>query len=131
MARAMEQVGMRVLYVDDDRVNALLFTETCRLAGQVQAEVAATGAEALELVRHWQPDLMVIDLHLPDTNGYQLLAQLRQALDAPALPAILCTADEASLVRAPARAAGFDGVWTKPVELQAIIDELDRRKADR
>lgn len=119
---------MRVLYIDDDRVNALLFSETCRLAGEVIVETAATGAEALELAPPWRPDLLVIDLHLPDTNGYELLAQLRQRLQAPTLPAILCTADEATLVRAPAHAAGFDGVWTKPVELQAIIDELTRRK---
>lgn len=119
---------MKVLYVDDDRVNSLLFTETCRLAGDVSVETAASGSEALELAPRWRPDLLVVDLHLPDTNGYELLARLRQCLQAPGVPAILCTADEASLVRAPASAAGFDAVWTKPVELQLIIDELQRRK---
>jgi two-component system, OmpR family, response regulator len=118
---------MRVLYVDDDRVNSLLFIETCRLAGNVEVETAVTGAEALELVMTWRPDLLVIDLHLPDTDGYRLLPALRSQLAAPALPAILCTADEAALVRAPAQAAGFDNCWTKPVELQAVIDELTRR----
>lgn len=120
---------MRVLYIDDDRVNSLLFTETCRLAGGVEVETASTGAEALELVQAWQPDLLVIDLHLPDTDGYRLLPALRGQMAAPALPAILCTADEASLVQGPARAAGFDSCWTKPVELQAVIDELTRRNA--
>lgn len=119
---------MRVLYVDDDRVNSLLFTETCRLAGDVAVETAFSGQEALELAPRWLPDLLVVDLHLPDTNGYELLARLRHCLGAPSLPAILCTADEASLVRAPASAAGFDAVWSKPVELQLIIDELQRRK---
>jgi CheY-like chemotaxis protein len=118
---------MRVLYVDDDRVNSLLFVETCRLAGDIEVETAVTGAEALDLVAHWVPDLLVIDLHLPDTDGYRLLADLRQRLQSPGLPAILCTADEAALVQAPARAAGFDDCWTKPVELQAVIDELTRR----
>jgi two-component system, OmpR family, response regulator len=118
---------MRVLYVDDDRVNSLLFVETCRLAGGIEVETAITGAEALDMVSHWVPDLLIIDLHLPDTDGYRLLADLRHGLRAPALPAILCTADEAALVQAPARAAGFDDCWTKPVELQAVIDELTRR----
>jgi CheY-like chemotaxis protein len=118
---------MRVLYVDDDRINSLLFIETCRLAGRVEVETAVTGAEALELAQAWRPDLLVIDLHLPDTDGYKLLAALRTLLAAPAMPAILCTADEAALVQAPARAAGFDSCWTKPVELQAVIDELTRR----
>lgn len=118
---------MRVLYVDDDRVNSLLFIETCRLAGGVEVETAVCGAEALEVVQSWQPDLLVIDLHLPDTDGYKLLAALRAQLAQPALPAILCTADEAALIQAPAREAGFDCCWTKPVELQSIIDELGRR----
>ncbi len=120
---------MRVLYVDDDRVNSLLFRETCRLAGDVEVETAVTGAEALELVQSWLPDLLVIDLHLPDTDGYRLLPALRARLSLPNLPAILCTADEAALVQEPARAAGFDSCWTKPVELQSVIDELTRRSA--
>jgi two-component system, OmpR family, response regulator len=48
-------------------------------------------------------------------------------LQSPALPAFLCTADEPSLVAEPARRAGFDGCWTKPVDLQAILAELSRR----
>jgi two-component system, OmpR family, response regulator len=118
---------MRVLYIDDDRINSLLFVEACRFAGGVETETAASGAEALELAQRWSPDLLVIDLHLPDTNGYALLPALRSALDAPALPAYLCTADEATLVAEPARAAGFDGCWGKPVDLQAILAELARR----
>jgi CheY-like chemotaxis protein len=118
---------MRVLYIDDDRVNTLLFAETCRLSGGIELETAASGAEALEIVATWTPDLLVIDLHLPDTNGYELLPALRQRNGHSALPAILCTADEPDAVAGPAQAAGFDGWWTKPVELTHIIDELGRR----
>lgn len=118
---------MRVLYIDDDRINSLLFVEACRFAGDVETETAASGAEALELAQRWAPDLLVIDLHLPDTDGYALLPALRTALAAPTLPAYLCTADEATLVAEPARAAGFDGCWGKPVDLQAILAELARR----
>lgn len=118
---------MRVLYIDDDRVNSLLFRETCRLAGCVEFESALSGAEAMELVTNWRPDLLVIDLHLPDTDGYRLLKAMREGLGTPLVPAILCTADEAALVEGPAKAAGFDGCWTKPVEVQAVIDELKRR----
>ena len=118
---------MRVLYIDDDRINSLLFVEACRFASGVETEIAGTGAEALELVQRWAPDLLVIDLHLPDTNGYALLPALRQLLAAPALPAYLCTADETAQVAEPARAAGFDGCWGKPVDLQAIVAELTRR----
>ncbi len=120
---------MRLLYVDDDRINTLLFIETCRLAGGVEIETAGSGAEALELVPRWVPDMLVIDLHLPDTTGYELLPALRRALQAPALPAYLCTADEAHLVAGPARRAGFDGCWTKPVDLSSVLAELARRSS--
>jgi two-component system, OmpR family, response regulator len=117
---------MRVLYVDDDRVNALLFVETCRFATDVEVETASTGAQALELAPEFKPDLLVIDLHLPDTNGYLLLPALRHCLDAPGLPAFLCTADEAQRVIGPAAQAGFDGCWTKPVDLSLVLQELAR-----
>ena len=119
---------MRVLYIDDDRINTLLFVETCRLAGDVEVETALSGAEAQELSRRWSPELLVIDLHLPDTTGYELLPALRRQLGAPALPAYLCTADEPAQVAGPARAAGFDGCWTKPVVLQQVLQELARRR---
>ncbi len=122
---------MKVLYVDDDRVNTLLFVETCRFAPGVQVETALTGAEALERVQTWTPEMLVIDLHLPDTTGYELLPALRASLAAPTLPAFLCTADEAQRVAGPAQAAGFDGCWTKPVDLALVLNELARRSAGR
>ncbi|MBK1613987.1 response regulator [Rubrivivax gelatinosus] len=117
---------MRVLYVDDDRINTLLFEETCRCAGGIEVACAATGAEALELAAGFAADALVIDLHLPDTNGFELLPALRRALRAEALPAFLCTADEPALVAEQAAAAGFDGCWTKPVAVETMLAELHR-----
>jgi two-component system, OmpR family, response regulator len=118
---------MRVLYIDDDRINTLLFVETCRLAQGVEVETAASGAEALELAPRFGPALLVIDLHLPDTSGYALLPALRQALHQPELPAILCTADELAAVEPPASAAGFGACWAKPVDLNQVLAELNKR----
>ena len=118
---------MRVLYIDDDRINTLLFVETCRFVRKVEVETAATGSEALEIAATFRPDLLVVDLHLPDTTGYDLLPALRNLLGQPDLPAFLCTADEAPLVEQPAREAGFTGCWTKPVQLQQVMAELTRR----
>jgi CheY-like chemotaxis protein len=116
---------MKVLYVDDDRVNTLLFVETCRFAPGVEVESALTGAEALELVRTWKPEMLVIDLHLPDTTGFELLPALRHAQ--PALvdvPAFLCSADDATIVGPAALAAGFRSCWPKPAELPFLLAEL-------
>jgi CheY-like chemotaxis protein len=119
-------MSMRVLYVDDDRVNSVLFEEACRLHGGLEVKTAESGAEALDLVQRWSPDLLLIDLHLPDTRGYELLPALRAQLCDPDLPAILCTADEPAAHEQPARAAGFKACWAKPVSPQCIVS-LPRR----
>lgn len=116
----------RVLYVDDDRINVLLFEELCRVAGGLEVQAATNGAEALEAAATTRPDVLVIDLHLPDTNGYALLPRLRAAAGGAALPAFLCTAEDARDVQAPAAAAGFTGCWTKPVDLAALRADLAR-----
>ena len=119
---------MRVLYVDDDRLNTLLFAETCRVVGGVELETAGSAGEAIDVVASWAPDVLVIDLHLPDANGYDLLPLLRDRLHGRA-PAFLCTADDRPLVEQPARAAGFDGCWCKPVDLASVRAELERLAA--
>jgi len=117
---------MRVLYVDDDRINTLLFEETCRFAGGLEVASAGTGAEALELARDFRPDVLVVDLHLPDTTGYALLPTLRSAAGRADLPAFLCSADEPAQLADEARAAGFQGCWPKPVDLTAMLVDLAR-----
>ena len=120
---------MRVLYVDDDRINTLLFIETCRFAGGVDVQTASTGTEALAMVAHWRPDLLVIDLHLPDTTGYDLLPALRALAGRPDLAAFLCTADDSPFVEQPAREAGFTDCWRKPVDLRRVLLEFKRHGA--
>ena len=115
---------MRLLYVDDDRINTLLFTETCKLAESLEVQVAASGAEALELVPSWAPDVLVIDLHLPDTDGYALLAALRKQPALAVTPAFLCTAEDAAFVREPASRAGFNACWSKPIELRQVLADI-------
>ena len=117
---------MRVLYVDDDRINTLLFEETCRFVGDVQLETAGSGAEALALAAGFLPQLLVIDLHLPDTTGYRLLGALRQCLGQPDLPAYLCTAEEPQFVAQPAQDAGYNGCWPKPVSVELVRGHLQR-----
>jgi two-component system, OmpR family, response regulator len=112
---------MRVLCVDDDRVNTLLLEHTLLGISGLELQCAESGAEALALVQHWHPELLVIDLHLPDTNGLALLHQLRQSLGTvPPVRAVLCTAERLQDVAAAAQAAGFDQTWTKPVALDDV-----------
>ncbi len=119
-------MARRLLYVDDDRINLLLFAELCRVAGGIEMQGAGSGQEALELAREFRPEVLVIDLHLPDTSGYALLAALRAEAGLTDVPAFLCSAEDPADVRDAARSAGFDGCWTKPVDVAALLADLDR-----
>ncbi len=116
---------MRVLYVDDDRINTLLFEEMCRCAGDIETACAATGTEALQTAAEFAADVLVIDLHLPDTDGLSLLPDIRRALGRE-VPAFLCSAEEREFIAGPALEAGFDGCWTKPVALETLLADLGR-----
>lgn len=120
---------MRLLFVDDDRINILLFEQVCLQVGGIDLRCAESGTQALSLVAQWRPQLLVLDLHLPDTNGFELLPRLRLAASRPALPAVLCTAELASDVAPQAQAAGFDHCWAKPILLQDIAPVLQQLAA--
>lgn len=115
---------MQLLYVDDDRINLLLFEAACAALPGVSVTTAGSGAEALAAVAEQRPDLLVIDLHLPDTDGHTLLPALREAAVNPSLPAFLCSADDSDELRADAARAGFDGCWPKPVDAGTLRHAL-------
>ena len=126
MSQPATKALTRVLYVDDDRINTLLFVEACRPDRHLEVLTAANGADALEAAREATPDVLVVDLHMPDTDGLALLPRLRELPGLTHAPAFLCTAERLEEAAAPAAAAGFDGVWTKPVDLASIQCELAR-----
>jgi len=116
---------MRVLYVDDDRVNSLLFVELCRMAPGVAVEAAGSGDEALACLERTAVDLLVLDLHLPDGDGFALLPRLRERAGRE-LPAYLCSADDPQQLEAAALAAGFEACWTKPLDVPLVLAALRR-----
>lgn len=115
---------MQLLYVDDDRINLMLFEAACAALDGVQLCTASSGSEALELVRQHSPQLLLIDLHLPDTDGPALLRSLRHEPGLSDVPAFLCSADDGPEVRQIAADSGFDGCWSKPIDSQSLRREL-------
>jgi len=115
---------MHLLYVDDDRINLMLFEAACATLGGVQVSCATDGTEAIELARERPPQLLVIDLHLTDTDGRALLRLLRQQAGLADVPAFLCSADDGPTVRQLAVEAGFSGCWPKPMDSHGLRREL-------
>lgn len=122
---------MRMLYVEDNRINALLFEEAMRLQPvEVELRIAETGAEALAMAGDWTPDVLVLDAHLPDTDGLTLLTRLRTVSGLADVPAYMCSADTLDTDIAQSMAAGIEGYWTKPVDFAIVLADL-RRLEDR
>jgi two-component system OmpR family response regulator len=116
--------AMHLLFVDDDRINLMLAEAACALLPGVRVSTAASGAEALSLARDDPPQVLVIDLHLPDTDGHALLHALRRDAALTRVPAFLCTADDSADLHQAAAAAGFAGCWGKPIDGHALRREL-------
>lgn len=117
---------LRMLYVEDNRINAILFEEAVRMHGRIELQVAEDGAEALALVRDWVPHVLVLDAHLPDMSGYEVLARLRDVPGMQDVPAFMCSADAMEEDLERATVAGFVGYWTKPIDIARVMRDLDR-----
>jgi signal transduction histidine kinase/CheY-like chemotaxis protein len=117
----------RLLYVEDNPLNVLLLQALLaqrlhwelRVAGSVEAGVA----DALA----FPPQLMLLDMHLPDGNGIELLQRLRAQPALRGVPAIAVSADALPEDIRAAIAAGFDAYWTKPLDMERVLRELDKR----
>ena len=116
---------LRMLYVEDNRINAILFEETMRLHGGIELKVAEDGAEALALAGDWPPDVLVLDSHLPDTNGFDVLLRLRALPGLADVPAFMCSADAMDDDLRRAADAGFTGYWTKPIDIARVMADLE------
>ena len=118
--------GRVVLYIEDEPLNVLLMEEVFRTQPGWTLHVAHDGASGVELASKVRPDLVLIDMNLPDMNGLQVLGRLRSQ---PATARLLCVALSADAMGeqiAAARAAGFDDYWTKPIDLTRLLDNVRR-----
>ncbi|MBX3608073.1 MAG: response regulator, partial [Piscinibacter sp.] len=116
---------LRLLYVEDNRINALLFEEAMRVLGGCELRVAEDGESALAEVRDWIPEVLVLDAHLPDMSGHEVLRRLREMPALAQVPAYMCSADAMPEDIRRAMDAGFTGYWTKPIEMAVVAAELD------
>jgi CheY-like chemotaxis protein len=79
----------RILVVDDEESIRLLFKEELEEEGY-EVELAEGGEEALEKLTQWKPDLVTLDLKMPDMGGLEVLERIRE--EDKDLPVIICTA---------------------------------------
>ncbi|MDZ4136294.1 MAG: diguanylate cyclase, partial [Paracoccaceae bacterium] len=113
----------RILIVDDVATNRIVFKVKLGAACYVPL-LAADGASCLRLAKEMQPDLILLDLILPDMTGIEVLQRLRADAATAAIPVVVITADTRAEARIQALRAGADDCLTKPVEDEALLARL-------
>ncbi len=112
-----------ILIAEDDLASRELLAEILRGRGYDVLE-AADGAVALQLYQAHHPDLVIMDLQMPELDGYAVLARLRQPQFPGVPPVIAVTAHAMSGDRERALEAGFDEYLTKPVEATLLRQRI-------
>jgi PAS domain S-box-containing protein len=121
--------GLKVLVVDDEP-DARRLLHRVLVGGHAEVALAASTAEALELVERSRPDVIVSDIGMPEQDGYDLIRQVRANYSAKQLPAAALTAFARTEDRKRALLAGFQTHIAKPVdpaELTAAVASLAGR----
>ena len=122
---AEERPVLRVLCVEDNPVNLLLLREVFNMRPALAVEMCEDGTSAIARAAEFAPDVLLLDLQLPDLTGTEVMQRLRAeprhghcryiALSANAMP------DDVQA----ARSAGFDDYWTKPIDVRRFLQAID------
>ncbi|MDZ5460180.1 response regulator [Azohydromonas lata] len=115
----------RVLYIEDEPLNVLLMTEMFRGQAGWSLQVEPDGASGLRAAREDAPQLLLIDMNLPDMTGLDIVAALRADPLTAQLPCIALSADAMPEQARAAKKAGFDDYWTKPISIAQMWKALE------
>ena len=112
--------GVQVLIVEDNEKSMKLFRDVLAATGYRTLE-ATTGEQAFELAVEHGPDLVLMDIQLPDVDGVEALKRLRADERTASMPVLALTAQAMHGDREQFLAAGFDGYISKPVDVVELV----------
>ena len=116
-----------VLYIEDNEINVEVMRGIFAQRRQVQLDIATTGLDGLAAVRTAPPDLILLDMHLPDIDGMTLLQHLQDDPRSADIPVIVVSADALPAQIAAAMSAGAIRYVTKPFSLEEMLAVLDEQ----
>jgi CheY-like chemotaxis protein len=123
----MEQIDListwRILIVDDEPDNLNLAADFLEFSGATVFR-AEGGQQALDLFEQEKPNIVLLDLAMPDVDGWEVYRQLRAWPNTEPFPIIALTALAMPSDAQKVRAAGFDGYVTKPFRMKKLLDEV-------
>jgi PAS domain S-box-containing protein len=115
-----------VLYVEDNTINAILVEQLLARWPGVRLEVAADGRSGLERAHALQPDVVLLDMQLPDMEGLDVLQRLKSDEATCELVVVILSANANPVDMALARAAGAADYWTKPIDFDRFVAGMQR-----
>jgi len=117
----------RILVVDDEKDIRNLLRQVLEHAGY-QVETAANGREALEMVERSLPDLMLLDIMMPELDGWEVCRQVKSKQKTKHLPVILLTVRNQPLDKiVGTEVVGADDYITKPFDLDDLLARVEQR----
>jgi len=121
-------INSKILIVDDDKdlLLALKVRLTSRGYGILSAPDAAT---AILMVSQYKPDLILLDLGLPDSNGFVVMDFIKQLTSTASIPVIVVSARPLNVYKKPALLAGAKDYFQKPFENEDLIKAIQRELA--
>ncbi len=114
-----------VLCIEDNPLNAALLRAIFDLRPEVKLLIAEDGEKGLDRLQHSWPDLVLIDINLPDMNGGEVLTRIRQMPQGQGLICIAMSADVSKDPLTRARGQGFADFWPKPLDVAGVLMRLD------
>lgn len=115
----------RVHYIEDNEINAEVMRGVLAQRPQLEVSVSGTGTEGLEHIRTRAPDLVLLDLHLPDMHGLEVLQRLRSDPRTAQVPVVVVSADALQDQIEGAMRAGAQRYLTKPVDVREVLSLVD------
>ncbi len=122
---------LRILHVEDDPASGELVRRLFERRDDVDLVLACDGATAVDEARRHRPDLVLLDLGLPDVSGEVVLAQLRARPDTADVPVVVVSADATAGQAERLRRAGAETYLAKPVSLQRLLQVVDDVRSGR
>ena len=124
--------GAQVLVVEDNEKNMKLFRDVLEASGYRLLE-ATTGEQAMELAAEQQPNLVLMDIQLPDIDGVDALGRLRADARTASIPVVALTAQAMHGDRERFLDGGFDAYISKPVDIVGFVKTVKEHcgEADR
>lgn len=122
---ATQNAERTVLYIEDNTANIRFMEQLLRRRPGLQLLTATGALSGLELAQTHQPDLILLDIHLPEMNGFEVLQHLQGYASTRDIPVIAVSANAMSGDIERARKAGFVEYCTKPIEIEGFLRILD------